>query len=182
MRWSVAARIPFRKSPLFAAGAASWGLALLLDLAAFAAAAQPGGLRVGDCWYADVQQEKTEFRLCITAENFVEGVVIRKDALGPGVNEGWPVQARFRVEQGRLQILVPNQPPNWLAAETDPSRTDGCAIAFSSDGQRMTSSDCRVRATWCRHSPQELPPLCREGESRRRQAPAANRRDGAARP
>uniref|UniRef100_UPI0013D7DA52 hypothetical protein n=1 Tax=Acinetobacter baumannii TaxID=470 RepID=UPI0013D7DA52 len=84
-----------------------------------------------DCWYADVQQDKIEFRRCITADDFVEGVVIRKDALGPGINEGWPVQARFRVEQGRLRILVPNQPPNWLAAETAPSRPAGCASACS---------------------------------------------------
>ncbi|MGL4286670.1 MAG: hypothetical protein ACRCVA_10030, partial [Phreatobacter sp.] len=113
MCWSTAVRILLRNAPLRAAGAASCGLALFVGLPAVAASAQPGPLRVGDCWYADVQQDKTEFRLCITADDVVEGVVIRKDALGPGVNEGWPVQARFRVEQGRLQILVPNQPPNW---------------------------------------------------------------------
>ncbi|QCI63820.1 hypothetical protein [Phreatobacter stygius] len=159
-------------------------------LVAALACAEPGwsqasGLRAGDCWYADLQRTKTEFRLCITAENVVEGVVIRRDALGPGVNEGWPVQARFQVVQDRLQIQAPSLPPNWLAADSDPSRTDGCAITFSRDGQRMTSSDCKLLATWCRHSPQELPPLCRDDERRGRQAPAGSgtsRRTGATRP
>lgn len=151
---------------------------LLALLPAFSPAAAESRLRVGDCWYADLVAVKTEFRLCITAPGFIEGVVIRRDALGPGLNEGRPVQARFTVARDRLRIQASGMPPDWLAAEEGSGRTDGCAIRFWRRGERMGTSDCKVVAIWCRHAPRELPPLCRN-EAPGDPAPTGRRGSGA---
>lgn len=169
---SIGLRAPQQVLPRLLRGLAGGLLGLLAVV--LPVAASETRLRVGDCWYADLVTVKTEFRLCITAPGFIEGVVIQRDALGPGVNEGRPVQARFEAAGGRLRIHASGMPPDWLAAPEGSGRTDGCAIRFWRRGERMGTSDCKVVAVWCRHSPRELPPLCRNepvGDS----APAGRR-------